>query len=1024
MCFARIAPGTGLEPIAIASGWQLQDVAKVAGTGADLSQPAFEAKGWYAATVPGTVLTSLVNDGCYPEPLYGENDRPDIIPDSLCRSRYWYRTVFRVPASFSGQKVWLHFEGINYNAEVWANGKELGEIKGAFTRGIFDLSSVVTAGRQAALAVLVSPQPHPGDPHEHTIARGMGGNGGVTAIDGPTFLCTIGWDWMPAMRDRDTGIWQKVFLSATGPVVLKDPFVTTDLPLPSLDTADVSVAVTVQNVTAQPQKGFLMGNIDTIAFEQPVGLAPYESRVVSFNPETAAALRMEHPNLWWPNGYGPQNLYTLHLRFQTDGTTSDQQDVTFGVRKLTYTVPDSDNLTVSVNGVRVLCKGGDWGMDEAMKRIPRERLEAQIRMHQMAHYTMIRNWVGQSTSEDFYQLCDKYGIMLWDEFFQPNPGDGPNVTDIGCYLANVREKILRFRNHPSIAIWCARNEGYPPKEIDDSLRRLMADLDPSRLYQPSSTAGRGVNSGGPYCWRPPRDYYDFGEAFKTEIGSVSIPTLESIHGMMPKKDWETIDDDWAEHDLAAGASAGDSYPRTLAQRYGKIANLADFARKGQLANYEAYRAIYEGRNARLFHPCTGVLTWMSNPAQPSFVWQLYHHDLEPNASLFAVRKACEPIHIQLNERNGHIQVINNLPTALADARAQLEIYNLDGSTPFRNDWAVTATPSRATDLGPVDWPATLSPVYFVKLVLCDANGQILSDNFYWRAVPDREDDLQDLGALPVVTLHAGIRRHDAGSKCLVDVTLHNPTAQIALMAHLQLRRRQSGTRVLPVYYSDNYISLTPNESKTVTVEAAASDLHGENPLIVVDGWNVGVIADPSPDAAVALNSDAQVDHWPVTGLPIYAGPPVEHVRNKCGGAAMAGFEADSAYTGGQKHSVTNEIDTSPPMAAAEEVYQTERWGETFYNFAMRPLAPGRAYTIRLHFAETTFNGVGRRKFNVDINGRRMLSDFDVFKEAGGRNKALVKEFRNILPNHDSNIQIKFLAGSADQPEINAVEITD
>jgi hypothetical protein len=258
----------------------------------------------------------------------------------------------------------------------------------------------------------------------------------------------------------------------------------------------------------------------------------------------------------------------------------------------------------------------------------------------------------------------------------------------------------------------------------------------------------------------------------------------------------------------------------------------------------------------------------------------------------------------------------------------------------------------------------------------------------------------------------------------VDVTLHNPTAQIALMAHLQLRRRQSGTRVLPVYYSDNYISLTPNESKTVTVEAAASDLHGENPLIVVDGWNVGVIADPSPDAAVALNSDAQVDHWPVTGLPIYAGPPVEHVRNKCGGAAMAGFEADSAYTGGQKHSVTNEIDTSPPMAAAEEVYQTERWGETFYNFAMRPLAPGRAYTIRLHFAETTFNGVGRRKFNVDINGRRMLSDFDVFKEAGGRNKALVKEFRNILPNHDSNIQIKFLAGSADQPEINAVEITD
>ena len=197
-------------------------------------------------------------------------------------------------------------------------------------------------------------------------------------------------------------------------------------------------------------------------------------------------------------------MYALKLSFEANGAISDQRRLSFGVRKITYAVADSDNLTISVNGARVFCRGGNWGLDEAMKRIPRERLEAQIRMHALANYTIIRNWVGQSTSEDFYELCDKYGLLLWDEFFQPNPSDGPNPPDLDTYLANVREKILRFRNHPSIAVWCARNEGFPPKEIDAALRKLMAELEPTRLYQASSTDGRGVHSNGPYCWRTPR----------------------------------------------------------------------------------------------------------------------------------------------------------------------------------------------------------------------------------------------------------------------------------------------------------------------------------------------------------------------------------------------------------------------------------------------------------------------------------------------------------------------------------------
>ena len=128
------------EPLEISSGWKLQDAAKVAQDGAEISTAGFQPGGWYAATVPGTVLTSLVNDGVYPEPLYGENNRTNVIPESLCRTPYWYRTEFTVPQDYAGRKIWLNFDGINYAAEVWVNGKNLGEIKGAFIRGLFDIS--------------------------------------------------------------------------------------------------------------------------------------------------------------------------------------------------------------------------------------------------------------------------------------------------------------------------------------------------------------------------------------------------------------------------------------------------------------------------------------------------------------------------------------------------------------------------------------------------------------------------------------------------------------------------------------------------------------------------------------------------------------------------------------------------------------------------------------------------------------------------------------------------------------------
>jgi hypothetical protein len=180
------AAKTSTEPIVtLTSGWQMQDIAKVPQPGTEIASPAFKADGWYTATVPGTVLTTLVSNHVYPEPLYGENMRPEIIPESLAHTSYWYRTTLSIPKAYKGKHTWLNFDGINYAATIWVNGIQIGTMRGAFARGRFDISSHVQPGKSAILAILVAPQPNPGVTHEHTLRDGVGKNGGITAIDGP-----------------------------------------------------------------------------------------------------------------------------------------------------------------------------------------------------------------------------------------------------------------------------------------------------------------------------------------------------------------------------------------------------------------------------------------------------------------------------------------------------------------------------------------------------------------------------------------------------------------------------------------------------------------------------------------------------------------------------------------------------------------------------------------------------------------------------------------------------------------------
>ncbi len=248
----------GKNPWTILGGWKLAAAPDVKSAGAEISKAGFAAKDWMAATVPGTVLTTMIDRGIYPDPDYGLNNLA--IPETLARQDYWYRVEFASPET-AGRRMTLTFNGINYAAEVWLNGQKLGGVTGAFIRGSFDVSDELVKSGMNALAVKVSPPPHPGLAQEESIKAGPGDNGGIQMLDGPTFLATEGWDWIPTIRDRNTGIWQDVTLTAEGPVSVGDVNVITTLPKGDSSEADIEIEAPLVDTRRQRRGGRSHGEL-------------------------------------------------------------------------------------------------------------------------------------------------------------------------------------------------------------------------------------------------------------------------------------------------------------------------------------------------------------------------------------------------------------------------------------------------------------------------------------------------------------------------------------------------------------------------------------------------------------------------------------------------------------------------------------------------------------------------------------------------------------------------------------------
>lgn len=880
----------------LSGGWKLQTVLRVPDSVREIAQPGYNSVSWYDATVPGTVLTTLVDQGVYPEPTYGLNNLA--IPESLARQDYWYRTEFTLPADLAGRTLTLTLNGINYTADVWCNGTRLGEIRGAFQRGTFDLSPLARLGQPNALAIRISPPPHPGIPHEESITAGAGApNGGSLCTDGPTFFCTEGWDWIPGIRDRCTGLWQDVVIHVGGPVVLGDVQIKTDLPLPNLSSATIAIAADLENRSAVAQHFTVRAAFEGCVLEKTVSLAAHEKSSLQFTPTDFPQLRLKNPRLWWPNGYGTPELYHLTLTvLDSDGRASEAKTLRFGIRKITYELsafdatgavrrfefdplaagdrlvidqrheairltptawlptltastndtagltavaadsPTAPFLVLKVNGVPIVCKGGNWGLDEALKRCDRGRLEPYFRLQRDAHLTMVRNWCGQNTEQVFFDLADEYGLMVWSDFWISTQDWNQQPADPTLFLANASDVIRRFRNHPSLVLWCGRNEGVPPPILNEGLATLVRTLDGSRYYQPASRDINLLNSG-PWTYGDPVYFFNkYGLGFSTELGLPNIPAADAIRTMMPAADQWPIGDTWAYHDWhQAHHGEVQTFMDALARQFGPGTSLDDFCRKAQMLNYVGHRALFEGLNARLWAPASGRLMWMSHPTWPSTEWQLYSSDYDTNAAYFGARKACEPIHVQLNMDDHHVVIANTTLNDLAGLTVTAELFDLHGRSLGRQE-SNLASPANCTTPGFLldEAPAAGFPLFFVKLRLTASDKRLLSDNFYWLA--RHEEDHRRLNELPPVAL-TGTAHLDANGR--IEVEFVNPSAEPALLIKPTLRDA-TGQRVLPAFMSDGGFSLLPGETRHFTIEAPA--LPTGTLQITAEGWNLVPLA--------------------------------------------------------------------------------------------------------------------------------------------------------------------------------------
>lgn len=898
--------------ILLSDGWYIKSSTQVKEPDQTVSTKGFKPDNWISTSVPSTVLNALIKKGIYPDTRINMNEFliPDVsdefnakhdlakysyLPGKInpFKDPYWYRKEFKLPASYKGKQIWLNFDGINYRADVWVNGKKVGnknELVGMFSRYKLNITDAVTAGATNYLAVKIYQVDHPGTPNPGTqfVVFGPGRGSIADIFKDETLKFSGGWDCAPVVRDRNMGIYQEVYITATGLVNIENPYIVTTLNLPDTTQADIKITAELKNLSNKSIKGTLTGTIDLISklvfpsytkdlggsmpsvkFQKAIELSAGETKTIELNSNDFAQLKIKNPYLWWPNGYGKQYLHNLKLEFSADNKISDSKNTVFGIRQVTNTlhkVDDEYGRVFHINGKRVFCKGG-WIQSEILQSTDKKRAYDEARLLAEANVNMIANEDAPAPPEFIMETYDKYGIMVWETFYQcwrmyPGSETANNPVDHKLALKNAEDIIKRYRNNASLVLWCTACEVTVCEDIYTPLRKLVKELDPARPFIPTSSIDWNVDKLTPYIkddlplgmtddgepdykWYPEPYYFNKilevkKQMFRNELGVPSIPNYNTLKKFMPEFSTDKnspiypLDSVWAHH----GAWDGNNYcfkyyDSVIRNCYGFPTSVEDYVRKAQYVNANSYRAMFEAANHRMWDITSGVMLWKLNDCWPSVLWQLYDWYHSPNAAYYFAKKAMQPLHIQLNSNTFKISVINAGYNTYKDFTVCADVYDANLNKAWSYNNSVNIDADKYTEITGITANTAKTDLYFVKLQLKDKTGKVVADNFYWFSSKN-PSDYSGLNKLAPVDIIKNVNVTSKGSEYRVEVKLKNTTNKLAFFNRIILTKGEKGEEVLPTFWSDNFITLLPGEEKTIYAVAAKHDLQGAKPSVSVD----------------------------------------------------------------------------------------------------------------------------------------------------------------------------------------------
>jgi hypothetical protein len=884
--------------------FELQSSVLINSTGAEISSSEYKPDVyWFPVKVPCTVLTGLVANNIYPDPYSGLNNM--MIPDASdefnkkynleqfshlpnnpnpWKEPYWYRTTFNIPDGDKGRCFQLIFKGINYRAEVWLNGKQITDstqMAGMFAEYSLDVSKQIKAGSDNALAVKIFPLDYPGLPANEQL-KALGDffeNGGPTGDIGKnvTMLCSVGWDWIPPVRDRNMGIWLPVYLRTSGAITIADPKLITSLPmLPDTSLAKLSLSLKLLNHNQSEGNGKLSVTVipenfkgKSVQFSKNVSLVKNSPTLIDLNAENTKEMNIANPVLWWPNGYGKPNLYRIRLQYSDKSGLSDDTTFVFGIRTVgtkAIDVNGSYRRDFYVNERRIHLTGGAWVPDMMLNR-DSIRYDYEMHLCRNSNINLVRIWGGGVTPcDEFFEAADRYGLLVWSDFWITGDTQGefkgsPNWPIEGSiFNKNVISTILRIRNHPSLLVWTGGNEGHARKELYDVMRESIISLDGTRPYIPSSSGfaklpsgwngawpdnlPSGVYSGGPYTWQDPLVYYKKAIAgrdwvFKDETGLPSQPPYNIMPKIIPDLVWDNklpfpLNNTWGYHDAATGNGRYDLYYKEMVKRYGEPVSMENFCNKMQLMNAVGYQGIFEAAGHKL-NDIGGVMLWKINAAFPSVVWQVYDWFLMPNAGYYFMQNACEPVHIQLNPIDLKVLALNRTYKEAGNITARIELYGLDSKLLFHEEKNISLS---ASDVKEVTSLSTVlsdaKSVIFVVLNLFDKKGPTISHNVYWLS---KDGGYKPMNLMEKTSVDANVlssEKSKSEKKWTIQVT--NSSDKIAFFIRPQLLF--DGEEILPSFWSASYFTLAPSETASVSVSCPVIRLNSKNPKIKISGWNI------------------------------------------------------------------------------------------------------------------------------------------------------------------------------------------